>query len=101
MFVFMISCFCPGSLTDTEIKQIHTVWSTVSLGKVLDLELVLEAEQSVFFIMPHWIFTFKSIITKSSPQTTAKTSHASYTHFSPFKLALKCPPSSLPTVGLV
>ena len=66
----------------------QTEWSERTLYRTqLTLSCVWsefwKQNRGVFFIRPHWIFAFESIITKPSPQTTAKTSHASYTHFFP------------------
>lgn len=82
--IFMVSDFCPGAPIYPEVEKIYTLWNTVGLGR--DCPCIWnqfwKQNRGVFLIMPHRIFAFESIITKPSPQTTAKTSHASYTHFS-------------------
>lgn len=68
-------------------------WSACA-KPALCLALVLEGEQRCVFHYATWIFAFESIITKPSPQTTAKTSHASYTHFFPLQTGTQAPTKS-------
>lgn len=98
----MVSYFCPGALVDTEMEQMYPLWHTVSCAKaVVYLEFVLEAGQRCVFDYATLDFRIQEYNYQTQPSNHCKNITCFLHTFFPFKLALKCPPRALPTVGLV